>query len=257
MRSTIVAEAIKQETYKLTLSQELTSLCENTAYLISGKASDAETLIKNAINFYIQHQKDEISPHIQDVEHTLNKRFDTLADNLQIFCEQRDSQLFNKLSALVLSCSFEAELTQLMLKDQYCRDRKSAARYEELRSFVIAKLRSQLDKNETTELQELRETVRLLQNRTANYENELQKIKVNRDELKKQLDKNSCEYVVLAQRYAEVVKNLEEYTRLVRWCERMVQEVPEIRRNNSGLIREQTWEGAVAEFIENNPRPEI
>lgn len=250
-----MSETIKGESSELTLSSEITSLCKNAAYLLGGIESDVETLIKNAVNFYMRHQKDNTNPQLPEMEQTLIKQFDMLTANLQNILAQRDSALLNKLPALMLACGFEAELTQLMLRDQYCRDSKSTARYEQLRSFVISKLGSQFENNETTELLELRETGRLLQNQTTKYLEELQEIKKKKDELKLQLSSKDAEYTTLARQYTDVKNNLEAYTRLVQWYERLVEEVPKIRKKNSGLIKEQSWDGAVAEFIYYNPRP--
>ena len=169
----------------------------------------------------------------------------------------RDNTLFDKLSGLMLVSGFESTLIQIMLKEIYCRDKKSAANYENIRKIAAVKMQQQFGEIHAAKELELKETIRTLQN--------------EREELANQLNTLIKEQMALEENYQNIYENLitsekqcnemmaavKSYEKLNQWQELRIKEIPKIRKKNSGIIRVQNWESAIEEFEYYNQKPKV
>ena len=110
-------------------------------------------------------------------------------------------------------------------------------------------------------------------NDTTNFKllGDLESITIENTELQEAVNKGNQreaelqhEIKVLRERTAKAdsvanmaIEGLKSYTKLTEWYEKLVQQVPIIRKKNSGIIRVQTWEGVVECYIRDNPKPTV
>jgi chromosome segregation ATPase len=215
--------------------------------MLVGEKCDVETFIKDAVLFYIDNAK--ANAQMQEMGKALIERLDALATSLQNVSAP-GNDFFSNLAGLMLSCAFETQVTHLILKEHYYRDGRAAAEYERLCGSVLSGIDKQCKDNETSNLLKLREENRLLQNRHEETSGELAKVTKERSKL-------NCNYMDLLHRYKNLTRQIENTEMLIEWYERLIREVPKIRQRNSGLIWVQSWEEALAEFIRDDPKPQV
>jgi hypothetical protein len=250
----IVSKMVEQESPRVTLSKELSDLYRMGAALAGGEDSSAEEVMKEALLLYIHNKSGQSSGTIQCKEKP--SETDASISHSRASINERDSILFDKLSGLIVSMGLDTALTHVMMRDLYCIDNKSGIRYEKLRNVLASRLEKQTESDQTGKL-ELQETVRRLRKENTKFFAELKMIREQERKYDQKYRETHAKYVTLMEQFTKMAKILHGYTGLTRWHEQRAKEAPKIKKKNSSLIREQSWEGALREFEQYNPRPRI
>lgn len=169
----------------------------------------------------------------------------------------RENDLFDRLSGLLMTSGFETSLMQSILKEMYCRDKKAIARYEDIRNAAITKTKKQFGEIYAAKNLEHQEKISTLSNELEQSAKEVQILTQCKIALQ---ENNASLYKKLAaseRRFNDIASTLKSYEKLCQWYENLVRDVPVIRKKNSGIIREQTWDSAVECYIEHNPKPKV
>jgi hypothetical protein len=170
----------------------------------------------------------------------------------------KDGQNYSEQSfQMIVALSVENSAMHNMLREYFCTDRKAAMRYNQFRSQAISELKQNLGSDLTSELIDLREKVSVLESQNAFLSEQLEYSSQKEAKLQEEYSKSNSKYNRLWDLYGKLANILMAYTQLSKWYGRLVAEVPQIRKRNSGLIRGQTWEGAVEEYERNSMRPQI
>lgn len=163
--------------------------------------------------------------------------------------EEKNTDLGSRLAGLLTVANFESTLSEQLLRNKYYQDERSRNTYEMLRKNCLQTALSGLDGSDEAKVLAQRETIRDLEGEIARLHKEIKTVTQKEDETQKKSLELKC-------KYDKAVKALDGYNFLVQWYEKLVQEVPVIRKKNSGFILEQSWEGALAEFLHYHPRPD-
>lgn len=194
---------------------------------------------------------------LKSLEETLIKNLDTQFQQLLHVLMQKDQEAAATSEALIASSCFETSLCEAMLKDMYCRDKKLAVRYNELRSAAAAKIGKHFDQHQGTEALELQETVKTLHNELDRLSAEVNTLQKTNAELQRKYELAQKSFTE-ANKQTRILKDaMQAYIYLTEWLEKRAKETPDIQRKNSGFIIVQSWEGAMAEFEEQHPRPSV
>lgn len=162
---------------------------------------------------------------------------------------QKSADLGSRLASLMTIANFESTLSEQLLRDKHYQDEWSRKTYEVLRKNCLQTTLSGVGDAKEAKLLAQRETIRDLEVEIARLRKEMETVKQKEDDAQnKSLD--------WAYKYDKAVKALDGYDHLVQWYEKLVHDVPVIRKKNSGFILEQSWEGALAEFLHYHPKPD-
>ena len=255
---------VKREPVTVRLNQEVIVLGRSLARSIYGNEDKLGNLIEDAINFMSAHQENEARTNalLQTTEQTLFNRFDNQIESMYKALINRDNKLVERIAGLMAVSSFETTLTELMLKDLYCRDDKTKARYEEIRSLASKKMKDRYEKANLTEVLELQEKIMAL-------EKDIESLKIYESELEITITNLKAKNTDLSQKKSEISKHLTEtieklkmvieafkaYKELVDWYEKRDKEVPAIQDKNKKLLSRQPYEEALKEFESSNYKP--
>lgn len=261
-----VEQQSKREPITMRLSQDAIVLGRSMARSLHGSEDKIGNLVEEALNFYSAHREDEAraSAILKVTEENLFKRFNEQVENMYKAFTQRDSKLTERLAGLMAVSSFETALIESMLKDLYCRDEKTKARYEELRSVSSKKMKDRYEKANVTEVLELQEKVRLLEKEVGEWkessgawEDETKTLKSEKADLKERYDETVNKLSESKKRYSDVLDVLKEYLKLVQWYEKRDNEIPEIQEKNKKLLSKQPYEEALKEFENKYSKPQV
>jgi chromosome segregation ATPase len=160
----------------------------------------------------------------------------------------------DNLERCVISELGDIALMQLMLKDLFCNDKKNQDRYNNMKNFVLANLRQQLGETPAGELIMLREQTKQLQNNNYEMLKRMELLIAEIKKLRREIESSTCKYDQLNAYFEQFATAMWES---IKWYKKLVAEVPEIRKRNSGWIRVQTWEGALIEYEQHYPQPQL
>jgi hypothetical protein len=201
-------------------------LCQGLADAL-GDANKVENIITDALEGYVAHKNGVVK------------------DN------------FDKLSGLMVLSGFETTLMQIMLKEIYCRDKKSMDKYENIRKTAAMKMEHEFGKIHAGQTLELQETVRTLSNELERVSNQNQVLMEEKTALQEKYQYVSGKLTTSERNYNDMAVALKSYIKLNEWQELRIKEVPKIRKKNSGIIRVQTWESAIKDFGYYNQKPAV
>lgn len=169
----------------------------------------------------------------------------------------KENDLFDRISGLLMTSGFETSLMQSMLSEMYCRDKKATARYEDIRTAAIIKAKKQFGEIHAAKNLELQESIRKLSNELERLSGEVQVLTQEKKTLQEKNQNIGIKLSATERNYNDAAVALKSYMELSQWYERLVREVPVIRKKNSGILREQTWDSALECYIEYNPKPKV
>lgn len=259
-------EQIKRESVSVRLSQDAIILGRSLARALYGAEDKLGLLMEDALNYYSAHREDEAraSAILKTTESSLFKRFSDQVEDMYKSFTQRDNKLTERIAGLLAVSSFETALTELMLKDLYCRDEKTRTRYEELRSTAARKMKDRYEKANVTEVLELQEKVRSLEKEVEEWkgsseawEEEADSIKSQKAELKEKYDQTVNFLTDANNELKKAHSVLRAYALLANWYEKRDKEIPEIQEQNKKFLAKQPYEEALQEFDMKYPKPQV
>jgi len=191
----------------------------------------------------------EVGNMIQQLDEKISYIYQSLA--------QKNDEQGERLAGLIAVTNFEITLAEQLVQRKYYFDPKGKSIYEELRGAILQTMAVNHEKSNTVELLELREKLRVLEIDQMKLQTEKDKVQTEKDKEIERARYLQKRYEELVHKYEQTVDGLKAYSRLAKWHENLVQEVPAIRKKNSGIIRVKTWEGAVECYIRDNPKPKV
>ena len=168
-----------------------------------------------------------------------------------------ENDLFNKLSGLLMMSDFQTTVIEVMLKEMYCRDKKAIAKYEKIRSMAIMKAKKQFGDIQAVENLEFQETIRILNSNQEELVNQIRVLTQEKTDLQEKYQNIYGELTTSQSNYSDMAKALKSYEKLNQWQELRIKEVPKIRKKNSGIFKEQSWESAIYDFEYYNQKPNV
>lgn len=240
----------------LTLSAENSSLCRKLARTLFGDPDALSNVITEALHLLAFHKSDEARCEflLQQLEAVLLKRIDSQLTELENGLSERTEKLFERQAGLLLGPSYDASLSQLMLRELYKRD-NAAIPYDELNRAAAAKLERQFSKTPAADALALAETAKRLQAQLDATENQRIALIGEVERLHAEAAAATEQQRKLAHGNQQLAKAVKAYETLAQWQDRRVAEAPKIQAKNSSLLRAQSWSAALAEFEANEPRP--
>ena len=162
---------------------------------------------------------------------------------------QENLELTKRLISLTAITNFESTLTESMLQVKFYADRNSRNTYQELRSSAAGKLEKIMEKSDTMKVLEQNQKIAALElvieqlNEKIETANQRQRSVESRNQKLDSLCKENGEA-------------LREYKKLVKWHEKRVEGVISIRSEKS-FFSKPSWEEALAQFEEQQPKPRV
>lgn len=224
----------KQQPYDFTsctieLTPEQSILCQSLACSLYGDKSKVENIIKDALECYDVRTKETA----------------------------KDNTLLDKLSGMILVSGFETTIMQSMLKEIYCRDKKTIAKYESIRNAAVRKMTNQFDEVYAGKNLELQEAIRTLNQEMERLSAKVHTLTQEKTILQERYQQVCEKFTTSERNYNDIAIALKSYIELNQWQEQRVKEAPKIKKKNSGLLKAQSWESAIKEFENYNQKPNV
>jgi chromosome segregation ATPase len=183
-----------------------------------------------------------------------------LLTKLEEFCghiEDKNKYIGDKLANMMTLANFEGKLIELMLQNKHFTDGRGQAAYEQLKEYAKdITINSLGNLSDTTNLK-LSEELMAAKDEIAALQVTVEKAKQSEIELQEKCNKLRDENNQNKDQIKACERKNDEYKKLIIWYEKLVMDVPTIRKKNSSLLWSQNWDSALSEYIHGNPKPKI
>lgn len=163
----------------------------------------------------------------------------------------------DKLANMFTFVNFEGKTIELMLENKYYMDERGKKNYVQIKEAAMASTLNGIGKLSDTTNLKLYEELTSIKAANVELQEAVNKGKQREEQLQERYQDVYGKFNTLKADYNNVAVALKSYVNVTKWHENLVQEVPVIRKKNSGIIRVQTWEGAVECYIKDNPKPKV
>lgn len=157
---------IKREAVTTRLNTDIVESAREFSRTEYGGRDKLGLLIEDALQFYIANKTDETraTALLQILEKSLFTRISAEIEGMHKEFTKRDNSLEKRLANLMAVSSYESCLSEQMLKEAlFSQDKKTKARYEELRSAAARQMKMDVDTDAGPLARELEEQVGDLQ----------------------------------------------------------------------------------------------
>jgi len=253
----------KRHPVTIRITDETIQLARKLAKLYKEDEKKLGELIEDTIIFYSANREDQSRTNalLKVTEDNLLNQFKEQVESMYREFKTRDKNLAERVASLIAIQSFETTLTELMLKDLFCKDSERQNRYEELRSVAARKMKDRYDKCDMGKIAELQTKISDLEKKLNTNIDTYKRNTGIRDEKIKDLtitvkgNENRIRGLESdLEKLAYYVSNLEE---LVRWYEKRDLEVPDIQeKNKNRLGMKMSYENALNTYNERSKIPE-